>query len=115
MNDKTAPGAGDEAPSKPALTPYVAIGNAVFVRAADYDAKCAEVEALRELLTEARAPARELLWCMVVWNDHNFTYADLINKLRMARKALGLDGINRVDDANDRLDRIDAALAGEKS
>lgn len=75
----------------------------------------AERDALLELLREAGAPVRELLWCMCVWNDHNFTHADLVRKLRTAREALGLDGINRVDDANDLLTRIDAALAAARN
>jgi len=73
-----------------------------------------ELAEARTLLREARAPVRELLWCLTVWNDHNFTEADLIRKLRIARDALGLGGINRVDDANDLLTRIDDAMAETK-
>jgi hypothetical protein len=86
----------------------------VFVAEADYDALRKDNERLRGLLRDCRAGMRDVLWCALVWNDHNFDYQDLLNHLEKAREAMGFDRMAGVDKANEFMARIEAALAGEK-
>lgn len=54
----------------------------------------AERDELRAIL-ESLAPAtRDILWCALVWNDHNFDHSDLYDAARRAAHALGYSDIN---------------------
>jgi hypothetical protein len=73
-----------------------------------------------EELLRLMAPAmRDILWCALVWNDHNFGYVDLLAKADRAAKALGFDrhGFRKdpVDDANKLFVRIDLALGSQST
>jgi hypothetical protein len=68
---------------------------------------------LEALLKEVAPAIRDVLWCALVWNDHNFTEADLHRKLELARQRLGYhsrgEGVERF---NAWMQRVDAALIG---
>ncbi len=69
-----------------------------------------ELEAIVRLLLPA---THDIMWCALVWNDHNFTERDLLDKLDRAAKALGCRrGVlgSGVDEYNAMLDRIQKAL-----
>ena len=66
-----------------------------------------------EAILQRFAPAAfDILWCALVWNDHNFSHDAFFNKATRAAKALGFDrGLGRgVDQANEFMERIDRAL-----
>ena len=46
---------------------------------------------------------REYLWMARVWNDHNFTYDDILHKAKTAANDLGCSS---VAEANDFLDQL---------
>lgn len=70
---------------------------------------------LEAIVREFYPAAREILWCALVWNDHNFREKDLFNHAVKAAKELGFDrlgvgendGINK---ANIWMERIEYAL-----
>ena len=69
-----------------------------------------ELEAIVKQLAPA---ARDILWCALVWNDHNFDYDVLRNQAKKAAKALGFDREQLHGDVgpvNDWFARIDKAL-----
>jgi hypothetical protein len=69
-----------------------------------------ELEAIVEALVPA---ARDILWCALVWNDHNFDYKEFQAKADRAAKSLGYDrkGLgSAIDEVNAWLDRVDRAL-----
>lgn len=67
-----------------------------------------------EELLRLMAPAmRDILWCALVWNDHNFGYESLTKKADSAAKALGCGRTtlgSGIDEANALFARIDRAL-----
>lgn len=63
-----------------------------------------------KLLREMAPAIRDILWCALVWNDHNFTYEDLREKAKRAAMALGIDRGNGVDWVNSWMDDVDAAI-----
>jgi hypothetical protein len=69
---------------------------------------------LEEILRDLTPAIRDVLWCALVWNDHNHEHADLTDKARQAAKSLGYTndclggGIER---ANAWMRRVDAALS----
>jgi hypothetical protein len=68
---------------------------------------------LEAIVREFAPAAREILWCALVWNDHNFDQSDLLEKARDAARSLGYadGGIGSgVDRANAWMDRINKAL-----
>lgn len=70
----------------------------------------AELEAIVRLLLPA---VHNVMWCALVWNDHNFTVRDLLNKLDRAAKDLGCprDGLGAgLDKYNDLFERMQKAL-----
>jgi hypothetical protein len=70
----------------------------------------AELEAIVRILMPA---IHDVMWCALVWNDHNFTERDLLDKLDRAAKALGCPrhGLGSgVDEYNVLLDRMQKAL-----
>lgn len=69
-----------------------------------------ELEALVRILAPA---TRDVMWCALVWNDHNFSERDLLDKASSAAKALGYErrGLGScIDEVNELLARIDRAL-----
>lgn len=68
---------------------------------------------LEAIVRELVPAARDILWCALVWNDHNFSYDDLRDKALRAGRVLGFnrsameDGVGKV---NEWLDRVDRAL-----
>lgn len=71
-----------------------------------------ELEAIVRALVPA---ARDILWCALVWNDHNFGYESFMEKSARAAKALGYERIEGVDPVNAWLDRVERALARKDS
>lgn len=68
---------------------------------------------LEEIVREFMPAARDILWCALVWNDHNFDYADLLAKAEHASMALGCgprgtlgDGIPKVNEWLAKVDRV---------
>jgi hypothetical protein len=68
---------------------------------------------LEAILRELVPATRDVLWCALVWNDHNFDEKDLRDKADRAAKSLGFwprglgDQIGKV---NAWLERVDKAL-----
>lgn len=52
-------------------------------------AKTARIRELEAILRALTPAVRDILWCALVWNDHNFEYTDLTDKARRAAKSLG--------------------------
>lgn len=67
-----------------------------------------ELEAILRKIVPAM---RDILWCGLVWNDHNFGYDALFKRAKSASDSLGFDRRDGVDHANEFLERIDKALA----
>lgn len=70
----------------------------------------AEVEALRNEHTARESMARRLLWLAFVWNDHNFEEAHI-----EARREAEAHGITTLEQANEWLSRIEAAMAAKEA
>ncbi len=68
-----------------------------------------------EFLLRKLAPATiDVLWCALVWNDHNCSHADLYRRLNSAAKALGYErGADVEVEINPLIERINRAL-GER-
>jgi hypothetical protein len=57
------------------------------------------------------APAlRDVLWCALVWNDHDYTYQDFLTKSERAAATLGMDKYNGVAAMNEWLRLVDEAM-----
>lgn len=67
---------------------------------------------LEEIVQALVPAASDILWCALVWNDHNFSYEDLRNKALRAGKALGFnrsameDGVGKVNEWLERVDNV---------
>jgi hypothetical protein len=70
----------------------------------------ARIAELEGLLREVCPGIRDILWCALGWNDHNFTERDLLDKATRAAKSMGLDRFNGVDAVNFWMARVDKAL-----
>ena len=68
------------------------------------------VSELEGLLREVSPGLRDILWCALVWNDHNFTERDLLDKATRGAKSMGVDRHNGVDAVNSWMARVDKAL-----
>lgn len=69
-----------------------------------------ELEAIVRRLVPA---ARDILWCALVWNDHNFSYEEFSRKSDRAAAALGFPrrGLgDQVPHVNAWLESIERAL-----
>jgi len=77
---------------------------------AERDQLRAEVEALRNEHTARESMARRLLWLAFVWNDHNFEKAHI-----EARREAEAHGITTLEQANEWLSRIEAAMAAKEA
>jgi hypothetical protein len=92
------------------------------MKASDYDAaearireQDARIAELESLLREISPGLRDILWCALVWNDHNFTERTLLDKATRAAKSMGLDRFNGVDAVNVWMARVDKALGSTNS
>lgn len=68
---------------------------------------------LEDIVRKLAPAARDILWCALVWNDHNFTPEHLLEKSNRAAEALGFPrGTigNQVDRINTFLAHIDEVL-----
>lgn len=68
---------------------------------------------LEEILRQLVPATRDILWCALVWNDHNFSEKDLRDKAARAARVLGFPpgGLcEQVDNVNAWLERVDNAL-----
>ena len=72
-----------------------------------------------EAIVRQCVPAiRDVLWCALVWNDHNFGHKDLRDRAERAAKALGWDRARLRDPVpviNEFLERVDRALESSPS
>jgi hypothetical protein len=70
-----------------------------------------------EAIVRRLMPAtRDVMWCALVWNDHNFSESDLLDKAKQAAKALGYErtGLrDAIKSANEFIAHVDAVLAVE--
>lgn len=74
-----------------------------------YAAVVAQRDALEKALREIAPAARDILWCAVCWNDHNFGYVDLLAKAGRAAESFGIDRYD-FDAMNAWLERVDALI-----
>jgi hypothetical protein len=65
---------------------------------------------LEGLLREIAPAVRDILWCALVWNDHNFDERALFEKATRAADSLGLNRHNGVYSVNWWMERVDKAL-----
>lgn len=70
-----------------------------------------ELEAILRDLVPATI---SILWCALVWNDHNFSYEALLTRAQKAAKALGYERAHGVDAVNAWMARVEKVL-GEES
>ena len=56
-----------------------------------HEARIRELEAVLRGIYPA---AREILWCALVWNDHNFDWKTLLQHADLAAKQLGFDRLS---------------------
>ena len=77
-----------------------------------FDKQEDRIRELENLIKEMKNGFREVLWCSLVWNDHNFSYKDLLSHLESARKNFGFERTN-LDAANDYMDKINLVLYGK--
>ena len=68
-----------------------------------------KMDRAKELLREMSPAIRDILWCALVWNDHNFTYEDLLNHARAAAKSLGIKRGDGADWVNSWMEDVDEA------
>jgi len=71
---------------------------------------------LEAIVRELVPAARDIMWCALVWNDHNFGYDEFYAKATRAAKSLGFErsGLcDAVDKVNAWLERIDKTLGVE--
>ena len=63
----------------------------------------------QEMLLKVKPAIREVFWISQCWNDHNFSYDDLIEKCKkISKQMLGNDLKHRdVDRANEWLRKVD--------
>lgn len=55
-----------------------------------------------EAIVRRLMPAlRDIAWCHLVWNDHNFTEADLFRHATEAGESLGFRRVDGVDSFNE--------------
>ncbi len=73
------------------------------------------IRELEQLLREISPGIRDILWCALVWNDHNFTERTLLDKATRAAKSMRLDRFNGVDAVNHWMTRVDKALGSTNS
>ena len=69
-----------------------------------------ELEAIVRRLMPA---TRDVMWCALVWNDHNFDQSDLLAKAQRAAKTLGYErgGLGEaVEAVNEFLAHVDRVL-----
>ncbi len=86
--------------------------NSLEILGKRYETRIRELE---ELLREISPGIRDILWCALVWNDHNFTERTLLDKATRAAKSMGLDRFNGVDAVNVWMARVDKALGSTNS
>ena len=67
-------------------------------------------EELAGLLEEIAPGVRDILWCALCWNDHNFGYDELREKATRAAASMGINRMNGVDAVNHWMARVDKAL-----
>ena len=65
---------------------------------------------LEKILKDLMPAIRDILWCALVWNDHNFSEHDLRRVARRAAHTLGYDPHNGVERVNAWMERVDRAL-----
>lgn len=73
-----------------------------------------ELEAIVRRLMPA---TRDVMWCALVWNDHNFSHDDLRDKAVQAAKALGYERRSlgdAVEAVNAFLAHVDGVLGAEQ-
>jgi hypothetical protein len=72
-----------------------------------------------EAIVRRLMPAtRDVMWCALVWNDHNFNQQDLLDKAARAAKSLGYErgGLcEAVEAVNTFLAHVDEVLGAEQS
>lgn len=70
-----------------------------------------------EAIVRRLMPAtRDVMWCALVWNDHNFSHSDLCDKAEKAAKVLGYErGTlgSAVESVNKFIEHVDAVLAAQ--
>jgi len=78
----------------------------------DFLARGERIRELEAVLRGIYPAAREILWCALVWNDHNFDWKTLLQHADLAAKQLGFDRLSGdpITAANKWMARIDAAL-----
>lgn len=71
---------------------------------------------LEEIVKALVPAARDILWCALVWNDHNFGYDEFMAKSKRAAESLGYERAmgSGVDAVNEWLDRVDRVLLGTR-
>jgi hypothetical protein len=53
---------------------------------------------------------RDIAWCQLVWNDHNFTQDDLLRHAKRAGESMGFKRVDGVDSFNDFWSHVERVL-----
>lgn len=70
-----------------------------------------QLEECKDLLDTVYPALRDVLWCALCWNDHNFSYSDLLKKAQSAASALGFQRGDDLSRINEIMARVDKALS----
>ena len=65
---------------------------------------------LEEIVRKLMPATRDVLWCALVWNDHNFTSKELLDKANRAALSLRYERGNAVEGMNEFLAQGDSVL-----
>jgi hypothetical protein len=64
----------------------------------------------RDILGKFGPAAFNILWCALIWNDHNFQEEVLRQKGKRAAELLGFERINGVDPVNAFIERFEKCM-----
>jgi hypothetical protein len=65
---------------------------------------------LESIVRRLMPALRDIAWCHLVWNDHNFTEADLFRHAKAAGESLGFKRTDGVDSFNEFWADVESVL-----
>lgn len=67
---------------------------------------------LEAIIMKLMPAMRDIAWCALVWNDHNFSVDDLLQRTKRAAKSLGFERHDGVEPFNEWWAQVDRVLRG---
>lgn len=65
---------------------------------------------LEAIVRRVMPAVRDIAWCHLVWNDHNFDQESLFRHAKKAGEAMGFERFNGVDEFNEFWNHVDSVL-----